>query len=271
MISQKVVYELLCLTMLIYKYNTGYGDEVNRTNTIITKNMSEYDIDALRYIQKHEKIEKLDMYINDKKTDVQCGLIVSHADKQLKIIFRGSESYTDWWYNLQIKKVKYNGVKIHSGYLKQLLTSGVGDKLITHVKELLDKHPDYNIYITGHSAGAALSTIFSYLLSPVVTQQITVVSFASPRVGNKKWRNEYNTLSNVTHYRFVNDKDIITVTPYIKYYHCGQLFHINENGKSKFDPPKNTNAFKSTFLYRWSISDHSCDSYYKAVKACHWD
>ena len=65
MIPKEVVYKLLCLTMLIYKYKNGYDYEKNRKDTIITKKMSEYDIEALKYIQKYDDDSKLDMYIND--------------------------------------------------------------------------------------------------------------------------------------------------------------------------------------------------------------
>ena len=268
MIERENVYDLLCLTMLIYKYNSN-STSIDLKDKIITKDMSECDMEALKHLSRLAEDGKIEHFISDEDTDLQCAITVSHRKKRLTVVFRGSESYTDWRYNLQIKKVKLNGVKVHGGYLKQLISTDICDKLVIKLQKLLKEYSDYDVYITGHSAGGALGTIFSYMLSPLIKQNIVVVSFASPRVGNKAWKQEYNSLSNIEHYRIVNNKDIITATPYIRYHHCGKPVCINKNGKSTLDK-KETSWWKGCFLYRWSIDDHSCDSYYKALVRCNW-
>lgn len=272
MIQRENVYDLLCLTMLIYKYNTT-DVSFNLIDKIVTKDMSECDMEALKHISRLADDGNIEHFISDDTTDLQCAITVSHRKKRLTVVFRGSESYTDWWYNLQIKKIRLNGVKVHCGYLTQLLSTNIYDKLVTRICELLKKYDDYDVYITGHSAGAALATLFSYMLSPLIEQKIVVVSFASPRIGNKAWKEEYQTLSNVEHYRIINNKDAITVTPYIRYHHCGTPIYINKNGKytlNKKEKNRWIHAWKNTLFYKWSVSDHSCDAYYKALVQCGW-
>ena len=271
MIERENVYDVLCLTMLVYKYNTT-DTSMNINDTIITKDMSECDMEALKHLQRLADNGNIEYFISDETTDLQCAITVSHRKKRFTVVFRGSESYTDWWYNLQIKKVHLNDVKVHGGYLKQLLSTNVCDKLVIQLKALLKEHHDYDVFITGHSAGAALATIFSYMLSPLIKQNITVISFASPRVGNGAWKESYQKLQNVKHYRIVNNRDVVTVTPYIRYHHCGIPICINKNGKYTLDKKgtKWFHALKGTILYKWSVSDHSCDAYYKALIRCGW-
>ena len=56
-------------------------------------------------------------------------------------------------------------VCVHRGFYNQLTSNNNHDKLTTKVKELLKEHPDYNIYVCGHSLGGALCTLYGYMLS----------------------------------------------------------------------------------------------------------
>ena len=83
------------------------------------------------------------------------------------------------------------------------------DQLEQIVKKLLEKHPTYQLYVTGHSLGGALATLYSYMLSSKIDQSITVMTFGSPRVGNYKFadsfmKKEYNSLSNNKWKRYYN-------------------------------------------------------------------
>ena len=53
--------------------------------------------------------------------------------------------------------------------------------------------------------GAALSTLFGYMISREFSNtDITVVSFASPRVGDNGWKKHFDDADNLTHYRILN-------------------------------------------------------------------
>ena len=53
-----------------------------------------------------------------------------------------------------------------------------------------------------------------------INKKINIISFASPRVGNKTWATSFNNKENINHLRIVNQKDIVTAIPYICYNHC---------------------------------------------------
>ena len=42
--------------------------------------------------------------------------------------------------------------------------------LVETIEELIKNHPDYQIYVTGHSLGAALSTLFGFELSHKINE-----------------------------------------------------------------------------------------------------
>ena len=69
------------------------------------------------------------------------------------------------------------------------------DQILEHLYDLLAKFPDYNIYVTGHSLGGALSTLLAFTLASLedsrVNKPITCLTIASPRVGNLDLRRAF--------------------------------------------------------------------------------
>ncbi len=95
------------------------------------------------------------------------------------------------------------------------------------------------IYITGHSLGAALATLFFYDLRVSRGQEkLSACVFGSPRVGHENWRKsfkKYNSGNEVSFTRWVNNPDPITqipkgtVTPPTPFfYHVGRPVHFSD-------------------------------------------
>ena len=123
---------------------------------------------------------------------MQVGITMSHNHKRIFVIFRGTDNYKDWLYNLKFLKTKlHDDVYVHRGFLELINTDNIKSKLINTIKGALKEHPKYKVYICGHSLGGALSTLFGYILSNEIMQKIYVVSFASPRIGNYEWRKSF--------------------------------------------------------------------------------
>jgi len=77
------------------------------------------------------------------------------------------------------------------------------------------------LYITGHSLGGAMATICA---SRMVARGIVVsglYTFGSPRVGDAEFVAHLGT----THFRFVNNNDIVTKAPPLM---CGFRHHGQE-------------------------------------------
>ena len=263
--------DLLSLSFLIYNYNfTGnLGDDtilnfINRLK-ILTNELSESKLKALEHINTNMSDGIVKEFISDPDTDLQVGITISHTNKRINIIFRGSESTYDWLYDLNFLKTcidKENNVYVHKGFYNQLTTNNNHEKLIVLIKELIKYTPNYNINITGHSLGGGLSTLFGYLLSKEIDNNITVISFASPRVGNYGWYKSFKKQQNLTHYRFVNCNDIVTAFPSILYYHVGQPIRLKHDGCIKL-LEKKYGWFEFSIFTCFSSTDHFCGEYYK--------
>ncbi|GMS80700.1 hypothetical protein PENTCL1PPCAC_2875, partial [Pristionchus entomophagus] len=107
-------------------------------------------------------------------------------------------------------------------------TGGLGEDL----QRLSKAHPDYTLYITGHSLGAALSTMGAIRVTknkmhPV--ENIIFYNFGEPRTGDKKFANLLGSL--LQGYRIVDNKDIIPHTPFNSMgyqHHRTEVFYEND-------------------------------------------
>ena len=152
-------------------------------------------------------------------------------------------------------------VKIHKGVYKQLTETNVYDKIANEIIKL-NNESKYQIYIIGHSLGGALASLFGYLLSDTYTDDINVISFASPRVGNNNWKKSFEKKENLKHWRVTNSRDIVTGLPYYGYKHVGcniQLFKDDINVINDYSD----NSWYDFSIFRcWSSTDHYIESYY---------
>jgi predicted lipase len=187
------------------------------------------------------------------------------------VVFRGSESKTDWYYNLHLLKHKLNDkIKVHDGFYKQLTDNDVYTKLVNQIKTLLIKYPEFSIYITGHSSGGALSTLFGYMLSNEIEEDITIISFASPRVGNYEWKKAFETKPNLMHYRITNHRDIVTAFPYYMYHHVGHNIRLYNNKYNFIKCDTKRKWYEETIFTCWSMDEHNSDLYYNRLTGTEW-
>ena len=157
---------------------------------------------------------------------------VASNDKFAIVAFRGSEIWkkrerfdleevladlkTDidvWLTNWQ------QGGKVHRGFKEAL--EEVWPDLIPYVRKLHKK--GCKIWVTGHSLGGALATLFASRYGNVQG----TYTFGSPRVGNEGFKKNLD----VKIYRFVNNDDIVPRVPLpIRYVHVGELKFIDSDG-----------------------------------------
>ena len=143
------------------------------------------------------------------------GVAKDDAEKRIILVFRGTDNAlafgTNWSTNLSA--VKVNGdippslkelvpnmkkMRFHSGFYNYVFDQTVCDQdhhevrkydqILEDVKTLLKQNPGYKLYVTGHSLGAALSTLVSFYLScepdEDIPKPVMNVNFASPRLGD---------------------------------------------------------------------------------------
>jgi len=92
--------------------------------------------------------------------DTQC-YVMSNADN-IVVVFRGSNSLEDWFANFQAvyDPGPLNNTKAHEGFQDSLFPAVIG------ITNLLDNVFSKNnkIWITGHSLGGALSSLYAGML-----------------------------------------------------------------------------------------------------------
>jgi hypothetical protein len=62
-----------------------------------------------------------------------------------------------------------------------------------HVHTLTEANPQYSVYVTGHSLGGALSTLFAFEAASDdrIPKPVTCINIASPKVGNLAFRRAF--------------------------------------------------------------------------------
>jgi hypothetical protein len=227
--------------------------------------------EALQLLCKRTPHGIVKMFLDDKITDLQAGVTISDERKKIYVVFRGSESLTDWMYDFKVfKRDLGDGIKVHGGFYKQLFKTNAYEKIkeVIHALYNDDQYKCYELVITGHSLGASLATLFGYLICKTLdSTPVTVVSFASPRVGNDQWRKAFDLQPNLKHYRISNQRDIITVCPFFNYYHVGTNICLSDERVSiELEYP----LYEKTIFNCWSIKEHFCDLYFDRLLKHSW-
>lgn len=149
-----------------------------------------------------------------------------------------------------VARARFLGGYVHSGFKERTLALWEGPErpagwapwaslsgMKAFLERLLDERRGTALYLTGHSLGAAMATIAAALF-PRATALYT---FGSPMVGDR----DFASAIAPPHYRWVNDRDIVTLLPphelmakMVKcaYEHCGQEKFIDARGRLA-DPP----------------------------------
>jgi len=155
---------------------------------------------------------------------------VSTAFKRILVTFRGSTTTEDWMKNLQLiqKEIQYGTttVYVHKGFNDYLDEKYAGIK--EHLDELQNEYSHCDLYITGHSLGGAIATLFAYRFacdseSSVHKTPFNLVTFASPHVGDERFATAFKNLEKmkmIRHTRVAISSDpipkVLAVAPYLR-------------------------------------------------------
>lgn len=294
----------LNLAILVYDYKKKFYLNKKPTSTLIKRYINISDIqmndqskDALQEIIQYSpdcQIYKFYQTING----VDVGISITHINKRITLVFRCSNEYKDWLYNLMaLRKHIENNIYVHYGFYNQLMADELFSNLANDLNILFQKYNDYQFYITGHSLGGALAILFGYLfiknknieknqniyahsyntqdISTPISEpskknwDITIVTFGNPRVGNYYFMKQFNSIYNIKHYRIVNKYDIVTSVPYLYYYHVGIKILIDKkNNHINFHT---TDYIDNISLFKYySIKNHKIYNYYKYITSLAW-
>jgi predicted lipase len=213
-------------------------------------------------------------WMNDSKTDTQGFTALSNDT--LYIVWRGSSSPKDFLKDAQVKKVNFvePGEKVHNGFYTAF--SSVKEDLYSSINFILSKKLDKikSVVICGHSLGAALTVISSYMICkdfPQIAHLVKNVTVGCPRVGNSTFKDNYNKLVPKS-IRIVNDKDLVTRIPKIGFTHINEGITLNEKGEVITSSLNPFRYFIEIFISDVSgeaAKDHFVDNYLKVIDK--WD
>jgi hypothetical protein len=140
----------------------------------------------------------------------------------------------------------------------------------------------YRLYVTGHSLGGATATLFGFFAAtdPTITKDgpVTLYTFASPRVGDSRFRSAFKFLEErgkIRHARIHNKKDKVTRVPYFggSYEHVGLEIRLRPEKPPVVDYPtthtweqKGGNLWDTITSLPESLKYHSCPEMLRRIK-----
>lgn len=146
--------------------------------------------------------------------DLVYAVGVDPIRKRVTVAFRGSVTPADFLTDASISFKRQENIVhpdddkigIHNGFYEYLLKERKGgenklDEIMEHVCELFEdseRRETYRLYVTGHSLGGALATLFSFYVAASdeydIPKPVTCVSVASPRVGEGVFQKAFTFL-----------------------------------------------------------------------------
>lgn len=191
-------------------------------------------------------------------------VLVAKDRNDMWFAFRGTEpsKLNDVMADLKVvKNTAMAGGKVHGGFKQE-----VDDVWMDILEEL--EHNDQlkvrkDVYMTGHSLGAAMATIASTRYVPE-----ELFTFGSPRVGGPRF------VKNIKcpHYRFMNNNDIVCRIPpaWLGFRHHGEMIYFDRFGNKAVKPTWPDFFYGITQSWkRWKffdgVVDHGMPNYVKAI------
>ena len=140
--------------------------------------------------------------------DTQC--FIMSDERNVIVVFRGSESKQDWFANFQASQDPgpLQDTGAHEGFQDALYPAVIA--LTRHVNALSQQK---RVWVTGHSLGGALCSLYAGMLVENGIEVYGIYTFASPRPGSAAYERQLNAIIPGPHYRVVNDGDIVPHLP----------------------------------------------------------
>ena len=168
----------------------------------------------------------IDTYLYNYEFDTHGIIGVSYIDETIYIALRGSHSKQNWKDDLDIRLIDYNhcsNCEVHEGFYNYAMS------VYNETKESIDRlkllYSSFDIVFTGHSLGSSVTLIALELYFQ--NHNSTVVTFGSPRLGNKEFATTMSILPTI---RFTHYKDVVPHVPTIRFMHMLGEHYENEHG-----------------------------------------
>ncbi|MGI9553602.1 MAG: lipase family protein [Thermodesulfobacteriota bacterium] len=139
---------------------------------------------------------------------------IATKDDNIYVVFRGTKTISEWIIDADFPFVPY--VDPGGGMTEQGFTDfyeDFNDLIISTVNMLKEQGTFNNLYITGHSLGAALAVVSTPdLLMKTGFENPVMYNFAGPRVGDSDFKTFYDAF-NLESWRVFNTNDLVPMLP----------------------------------------------------------
>ena len=219
------------------------------------------------------EVDVLDTFVESKDTGIQA--TVGIYGKRAIVCFRGSSEVKDWKINLNMGKVPFLSRKhikqenrVHSGFF--IGHNSVKAKIYQKLNNIVNSGECESILFCGHSQAATLSILSAFDYVNTNDMPISVVTFGSPRIGNKSFADDFDAKIKCT--RIVNDRDVVTTAPFqfMKFYHVGDVIRLKNGdvftGDSGFFKRASLRIM-GVFSFDFGIRDHNMSKYIEEIES----
>jgi len=198
----------------------------------------------------------------------------STKKKQIYTILRGTNSFINWMDDFDIKLINYSypttqnniciNCKVHQGFY--LYAMSVYNDVYNAIKYIHSTHPTYELIFSAHSLGSSVLFIALKIQADIYIlnnknnkNNIHIITFGSPRLGNKEFAKIISPLIN--NMRFTHNRDIVPhmplSIPLFPFMHLDGEYFENEYGIIKYcDGYENNNCSNKYSLYETNTNDH---------------
>jgi triacylglycerol lipase len=196
-----------------------------------------------------------------------CGHVASNS-KEVIIACRGTV-FTDAYdivSDLDIVPERHMGGWVHSGFSRE------ARKILPDILKWVANNRGKDIYITGHSAGAAMALYIAQELEYKNYLWLNLFTYGSPRLGDLSYVSQIK----LPHWRFVNCNDVVPHLPpeALMFVHHGIPYYIdfygnqcksNKQQRIKDHIRGRIHAWKKLQLFD-RLADHAIENYIKKLE-----
>ncbi|CAK84420.1 unnamed protein product (macronuclear) [Paramecium tetraurelia] len=171
--------------------------------------------------QQYPHLSKIQIFENI-ELETRGYIAYNSHSQAITVVFRGASNIKNFIADIDAKKIEFNPIckcQVHEGFFAAYTSLKI--HLDVLIGEYRIKYPYAKYYVTGHSLGGAMATLFASELA-MIGVKVTLVTVGSLRVGDSDFYDWFSTLK-VTHSRLTNKKDIAPHLPPVRY----EFEHVN--------------------------------------------
>eukprot|EP00049_Salpingoeca_infusionum_P005316 m.90811 g.90811 ORF g.90811 m.90811 type:complete len:295 (-) comp12929_c0_seq1:56-940(-) len=202
--------------------------------------------------------------VHGNKSDAYGYVAYNPVQSYAVVAYRGSSNLMNWLYDFDFIKMNVSGTtaRVHSGFYDCWLE--LKDEVFSAMNTVLKKCPHCTqVYVTGHSLGAAISGLCAFdLARDKPSLSVHLHNFGMPRVGDIQFAQVFNsTVASAT--RMVHRHDIVPHLP-------PAPFGFHHISTEVWDQSPETTSPPSAQTYKvcdGSGEDPTCS---ESIDALHW-